>query len=218
MTRSSKSPLAPLYLIADMETAGAGDIDLVDVVTRFVAAGGRMVSLRPGGIDDRAVVEVGKKLAGLIYAAGGTFLVHRRVDVAQLLGADGVHLPGRGMTPAEVHRITRDKRVVGRSCHDAADVRRAADAGADFVTLGPMFESVSKPGYGPGIDTATFQRVCREVQIPVYALGGVVPSNVDDCFQASAGGVAVLGGIVQAEDPRRATEAYLAAIRSATAS
>lgn len=212
----SEATIHRLYLIADVQTALDAGVDLVEVVRGFVSAGGRMVSLRGKGVDDRTVVGVGRKVAGLVFAAGGTFLVHRRVDIAQLLGADGVHSPSSGFRPAEVYRIVGRPTLVGKSCHDADDVVAAASDGVGFATLGPVFESVSKPGYGPRVAPSAFRSIAEQVDLALYALGGVVPQNVADCFDAGAVGVAVVGGVVTADDPAAATGRYLEAIRQAS--
>lgn len=214
MEPTSNDRLPPLYLIADVDTAADAGVDLVDVVSQYLAAGGRMVSLRPGSANDRTLVDIGKRIAGLVFAVSGVFLVHRRVDLVQLLGADGVHLPARGFTGAEVYQIVRSRLLVGRSCHDEREVRRAS-ASSGFVTLGPLFESVSKPGYGPGIDASTFRKLSNSTNARIYALGGVRPDNVEDCIDAGADGVAVLGGIVLADSPGEATAGYLEALQDA---
>lgn len=213
MAATEGERLFPLYLIADVDTARRGDIDLVDVVAQFVRAGGRMISLRPGGADDRRLLELGTALASQLAGTAGTFLVHRRVDLAVLLDADGVHLPSNGIRPHQVvHLMNSRKVVIGRSCHSREEVVRCDDGQWSFATLGPLFESVSKPGYGPGIDSDEFSGVADAVEVAVYALGGVVPDNVARCLQAGAFGVAVVGGILGAESPFEATRRYLDAI------
>ena len=221
MAANQTDELPSLYLIADVATAEKTGVDLTGVVSQFVAAGGRMVSLRPSAGADRDLIEMGKVLSGLVFAAGGTFLVHRRADVARLVGAHGVHAPGRGFSAGQVSNVMGTKHLVyGRSCHHRADVNdvdRTALSDSTFATLGPLFESVSKSGYGPEISPGQFRDIARDADIPIYALGGVLPDNVGDCFDAGARGVAVVGGILGAESVAEATTAYLEAIRRAEA-
>lgn len=211
----SQRRLRALYLIADVGFAERFDVDLVCVVEEFVRAGGRMVSLRPAGGDDRRVLDVGRELAGLLYAVGGTFLVHRRVDLALLLGADGVHLPSRGMRRGELEQLLGRSVIAGRSCHTGEDVECWSDDGGNFATLGPLFSSISKPDYGPEIGTGEFGAAARSTGLPVYALGGVVPERVAECFDAGARGVAVVGGLMKAPSVFEATREYLEAIEEA---
>ncbi len=208
------SPLPTLYLIADVDTAGDLDVDLLDIVSQFVRAGGRMVSLRPGDIDDRSLLDIGAEIAGLLFAVRGIFLVHRRVDVAIALGADGVHLPSRGMDRRELRHLLLPSAVIGRSCHGRQQVQYCARNAWDFVTLGPLFASISKPGYGPNVEVSEFSQIAAAAELPIYALGGVVPDNARSCLDAGASGVAVVGGIIGASSPFEATAQYLEALQA----
>lgn len=201
--------LKELYLIADVESAERASVDLIQVVRRFISAGGRMISLRGGGAPDDELMRIGKEIGALVYGAAGLFLVHRRLDLAKLLAADGVHLPSKGFSVAQARQILGASAVVGRSCHSAEEVRQAAREGASFATLGPVFKSISKVGYGPAISLSELASLAEEVDLPIYALGGVLPENAASCLDAGAAGVAVLGGIVGAQSPFDATTAYL---------
>jgi thiamine-phosphate pyrophosphorylase len=98
--------------------------------------------------------------------------------------------------------------LLGRSCHDAAEVARAAREGCDYVTVSPVFATASKPGYGPALGTAGLAALCVGAP-PVYALAGIAPDRVAGCLAAGATGVAVMGAIMR--DPTAVT-AYLAAL------
>lgn len=212
---SNRSELPALYLIADVDTAARLQVDLVEVIREFVGSGGRMVSLRPGDADDRELLRIGRLISGLIFSVGGIFLVHRRVDLARLVGADGVHLPSRGFDSREISQLLPPSTVLGRSCHDRREIERADKNDFNFATLGPLFESVSKPGYGPKFGSSEFENIADATGIPIFALGGVVPQKVARCFELGARGVAVVGGIVGAESPGEATRGYLKAIEAA---
>lgn len=204
--------LHPLYFIADIESADRVGVDLAEVARQFVRAGGRMASLRVGKADDETAMEIGRDLSGIVYAAGGTFLVHRRIDLVELLGADGVHLPTRGFARRHVVSLLGNSAFFGRSAHGAGEVRKANREGASFATLGPMFKSISKPGYGPAMNADEFSQIADDARPPVYALGGVTPGRVATSLEAGAFGVAVVGGILHSDDPFAATGEYLDAI------
>ncbi len=214
---TSTRTLSALYLIADLGYADDQGIDLVDAVSAYLRAGGRLVSLRPAGGDDRRLMRTARRLAGLVYAAHGTFLVHRRLDIAMLAGADGLHLPSHGLRRRDVVQLLDHSAILARSCHDRREVMAAEREGIGFATLGPMFESVSKPGYGPGLDAASFASSARDTSMPLFALGGVVPERVAQAFEAGASGVGVVGGIIGADDPFEATTRYLEALREVEA-
>ncbi len=205
-----------LYLIADMETAQAQKVDLLSVVRDFLRAGGTVVSLRGGQATDQEILTVGKEIGALVYSVGGVFLIHRRVDLALLLACDGVHLPSTGMSRRQAQQLLGRSALIGRSCHTAEEVERCEREGWAFVTLGPVFESVSKAGYGPTMTLDEFGVIARSVALPVFALGGVLPENAGSCIEIGAAGVAVVGGILGAESPFEATERYLEALAVAS--
>jgi thiamine-phosphate pyrophosphorylase len=115
--------------------------------------------------------------------------------------------------------------LVGRSCHHAADVNRAAEEKCDYVFISPVYETPSKPGYGPALGPAGLAELCRQIQplrapapgsgltLPVYALGGVRPEHVHECLRAGAFGVAIMGPVLH--DPP-IVAAYLAALSEVT--
>lgn len=119
----------------------------------------------------------------------GTLLINDRVDVCLAAGADGVHLPGRRVAPSVLKRRF-DLKIAGVSCHSIDEVIRAEDEGADYVYLSPIFESLTKPGYGPALGLDVLAEACRQVRIPVLALGGVNRSNESLCVTAGAAGIA----------------------------
>lgn len=208
MAPSRARTLSALYLIADLGYADDQQIDLVAAVGDYLRAGGRFVSLRGGDCGDRRLIELARRIGGMVYSAGGTFLVHRRADIARLAGADGVHLSSRGLRRRDAVRLLDHSAVVGRSCHQQSEVEDARREDIGFVTLGPIFESLSKPGYGPRLDPREFE-AASAVSLPVYALGGVVPGRVTDCLKLGASGVGVVGGILGADSPFEATSRYL---------
>jgi thiamine-phosphate pyrophosphorylase len=105
------------------------------------------------------------------------------------------------------------KALVGVSAHSEADIRAAAVAGADYVTLSPIFETSSKPGYGPALGLAAIERAA-EIGLPIIALGGITPARAASCFGAGAAGVAVMGEVMRAGDPAAVVRRFRAALKS----
>jgi thiamine-phosphate diphosphorylase len=146
-----------------------------------------VVQLRAKGLD---AGELLKRALRLMSQFHGTLLINDRVDVCLAAGAAGVHLPGNRIAPIRLKRRFGERLIVGVSCHSADDVARAADEGADYVYLSPIFESASKPGYGPVLGVALLEEAVRRVTIPVIALGGVTRANESLCVDAGAAGIA----------------------------
>ena len=117
--------------------------------------------------------------------------------------ADGVHLAGFDRFP------TAYQGIVGRSCHGLDEVRQAELEGVDYVTISPIFETESKPGYGPPLGLGGLGRIARQAHVPVYALGGIDLGRVAVCRDAGAAGVAVQGAVARSANPDETIAAIL---------
>lgn len=148
------------------------------------------VLLRRPGAGDRRLLAEARALSGPV-----PLLVHRRPDLARLVGAAGVHLPERGLPIADARRLLGPGTVLGVSRHDRAGL--AASAGADYATLSPFF---AVPGKNPPLGPEGF-RAAREAApegVRVLALGGLGPANGGQALEAGADGLAVLRGASEA--------------------
>jgi thiamine-phosphate pyrophosphorylase len=160
-----------------------------------VAAGATVVQLRVKA-PTAEVIERGHGLRDL----GVTFVVNDDVEAALALGADGVHL-GQGDEGAEAARAAG--LLLGRS---ASTLEQALAADADYLGVGPVWETPSKGDADPAIGLEGLREICAAVELPVVAIGGIDASNAGDCIRAGAAGVAVIRA---ATDPelRRAVDA-----------
>ncbi|MBM0127883.1 thiamine phosphate synthase [Pimelobacter simplex] len=167
---------------------------LRDVLAASADAGLTTVLLREVDLpdDERAKVADHARTCGLEVVAA-----HRPVP-----GCSGVHLPAAASLPAVATRW-------GRSCHDRADLLRAAADGAWWATLSPYATTASKPGHGPPLPAAAF----AQPPLPVFALGGITPANAAAAREAGAWGVAVMGAVMRAADPAAVVAALLEAAR-----
>lgn len=203
--------LPRLYVICDSESASRGCGSLTRAVAQAAAAGARMFQLRMKGATPAEQWRVGAEIAALTAGYGAQLFVNDRADLALALAATGVHRPGHGL-PLEALRRLLPNAPIGASCHSLDEARAATEEGCGFLTLSPIFETPSKPGYGPALGLEGLDEVATAVDAPVYALAGVTPERVAECLDAGAHGIAVMGGIIAAADPFAATEAYLEAL------
>jgi thiamine-phosphate pyrophosphorylase len=133
-------------------------------------------------------------------------LVNDRLDVALAAGAAGVHLRGESMPAREVVPWLRAGNapaefLVGVSCHSLEDARQAADAGADYLFFGPIFETPAKQQFGAPQGVAKLEEVCRRVGIPVIAIGGMSGDRSAECLRAGAAGIAAIRMFQEASEP-----------------
>ena len=170
------------------------------------------VQLRAKDMGGKDMLALARALRGVARAAGQWLMVNDRLDVAVAAGADGVHLPSRGVPVADARRLLGPGAIIGASCHSVAEVRRARDGGADFATFGPVFDSPSKRAWGPPVGLDALREAAR-LGLPLVALGGVDPSNAASTVAAGAAGVAAIRAWLGAADAARAVRQLLAATR-----
>ncbi|WKU02465.1 thiamine phosphate synthase [Micromonospora sp. HUAS LYJ1] len=164
--------------------------DLVDVVAGAARGGVRWVVLREKDLPRAGRAALAVDLRAVLAEVDGTLIVAG----PDPLDGHAVHLPAAGPYPPPAVGL------VGRSCHDAAELARLTTE--DYVTLSPVWPTRSKPGYGPPLCPDGLRRLVRLSPVPVLALGGIgTPEQVTACVDAGAAGVAVLGAIMRAADP-----------------
>ncbi|PTA45489.1 thiamine phosphate synthase [Micromonospora sp. RP3T] len=163
---------------------------LVEVVAAAVGGGVRWVVLREKDLPRAERLAFAVALRAVLADVGGTLIVAG----PDPLDGDAVHLPAAGPYPPP--RLG----LVGRSCHDAAELARLTTE--DYATLSPVLPTRTKPGYGPPLGPAELSRLVTASPVPVLALGGIeTPDQVRACADAGAAGVAVLGALMRAPDP-----------------
>lgn len=192
------APPAGVMVVTDRRQAAA---PLPAQVAGAVAGGARWVLLREKDLPRTERAALAAALREVLAPAGGRLVVAG----PDPLGGCAVHLAA--VDPAAAYPAAADPatvpdgvRLVGRSCHDAADLERLTIE--DYVTLSPVFPSTSKPGYGPPLGPDGLADLCRRTRRPVLALGGVeTPDRAAACVAAGAAGVAVMGAVMRAADP-----------------
>lgn len=144
--------------------------------------------------------------------------VNDRSDIAIAADLDGIHLASKSLPIAMVERLRRQSHWAGKigcSVHALDEAQQAAAAGADYVTFGHIFASASHPTMPPR-GLPALRCIVEALSIPVIAIGGITPANVQAVLATGCSGVAVIGAILDVADPRRATERLKEAMGRAT--
>jgi thiamine-phosphate pyrophosphorylase len=136
-------------------------------------------------------------LTQTIAQTSAVLIVNDRVDVAVAAGAAGVHLPARGLPIAAARRMIGPDRWIGRSTHHPDEARAAAEEGADYVFLGPIWETTSHRGRA----ALGLGAIAAAGRARVIAIGGITTERVSKCRAAGAYGVAVLSAVWEVTDP-----------------
>jgi thiamine-phosphate pyrophosphorylase len=168
-------------------------VSVAAVIRETVRAGVDLVQVREKDLTSRelvALVEEALRVARGPGLGGARVVVNDRVDVALAAGADGAHLGAHSMPVQVVRRFVPRAFVIGVSCHSLAEALAAESGGADYLVLGPVFETPSKLRYGPPLGLAKLRDVTSRISIPVLALGGITLDRIRPCLDAGAAGIA----------------------------
>lgn len=204
LSRRSKRPLLRgLYLVLDPQTKKS---DVLKTARKALAGGVRLIQFRDKTGGKARQLKLCRSLKKLTAAAGALFFVNDHVDVALLSEADGVHL-GQGDLPiAEARRLLPPGTLIGSSVHGVAEARRAQKDGADYISVGCLFPTLSKTDVRP-TSLETLKQIRRAVKVPLCGIGGIGPANAAAVAKSGADMAAVIGAVAKASDP-------LGAIRS----
>jgi thiamine-phosphate pyrophosphorylase len=204
-----KLPEPPLLVITDRRQAA---LPLVDVVAAALAGGCRWISLREKDLLEGEQVAWAEKLLPLAHRFDARFTIHGDIAAATIL--DGIHLPGGGDARAAREQFGSEK-LIGLSIHTPQQAATADPAALDYLVAGPVYESASKPGYGPALGPKSLGEFVRSTSLPIIAIGGIDAANIAEVMRAGATGVAVMGGVMRASDPERAVRELIAALKDA---
>jgi thiamine-phosphate pyrophosphorylase len=207
-----------LYLITDRKlTGGRGLVATVEYVLMAAAQAAAKpsiaVQLREKDLGGRALLQLANEMVRICRRYQVPMLVNSRIDVALAAGADGVHLPGDGIDPADARKLLGPSKLIGVSTHDDSEIKHAADAGADFAVFGPVFAPISKGAYAAPAGPEGLAQACHAATIPVFALGGITAARIDELRESGAAGVAVIGAVLGAGDPAQAVCKLLEMLR-----
>jgi thiamine-phosphate pyrophosphorylase len=196
---------AHLYLVTSPVKA------LEPVVAAALAAGVRLVQYRAKEGSDAERLRQARALRQLCARHGALFIVNDRVDLALAVDADGVHLGQDDLPPATVRRLLGPERLIGRSTRAIDQLRQAQADGCDYVGVGPVNATPTKPGREP-VGLAYVRQAAAASAIPWFAIGGITAAAVPALRQAGATRVAVVRAITEAADPGAASGELLAAL------
>ena len=180
---------------------GAGEPDaaarLLQLVTMAARAGTDLIHVRERDLDARPLADLVRACVRAVQGTPTRVVVNDRLDVALAAGAHGVHLRGDSLPTAEVRRLCPRGFLVGRSVRNAASAARAS-AEVDYLVLGTIFPTPSKPGGDTVIGTAELARAVLAAPVPVIGIGGITEHRLPEVAATGAAGVAAIRLFVDA--------------------
>lgn len=196
-----------LYAITDRSWLKPGET-LTEVVETLLKAGVTCVQLREKDAEDAFILQEAQELNALCRRYGVPFLVNDRPDLAQTVGADGVHVGREDTGLTEARKQLGVNAVLGGSAHTVAEALAAQAAGADYLGCGAVFGSGTKHNVSQ-MSLETLTAICQAVDIPVVAIGGVNLDNLSLLAGTGIAGVAVISGLFAPDDKTAAAQGFL---------
>lgn len=194
----------PLYVITEPALR-----DPVESVRLVLEGGARLVQLRAKHATARELAQMGQAIRALTRRYGALFIVNDRLDIALAVEADGVHLGQDDLPVPLARKLAGDAFIIGVSAETLEEAQRAEAEGADYLGVGPMFATTTKPDAGVPVGPERLRAIKQAVSIPVYGIGGITSQNAPLVMQAGADGVCVISAIIGAPDPTEATRQLL---------
>lgn len=191
-----------LYLVT------SGRDNLLGIVEAALQGGLTLVQYRDKTSDDAVKLDNVRKLCELCHRYDALLIVNDRVDLAIAADADGVHLGQQDLPVAEARKLLGPGRTIGRSTTNAEEMQRAIEEGADYIGVGPVYSTPTKPDkQAAGLDYVRY--AAAKSPIPWFAIGGIDINNLDQVLNAGASRVAVVRSIMEAEQPTLVTQFFI---------
>jgi len=188
---------APLFkalgLPAEYAVSNASEVGeprFLESLRRRLSDGLRLVQVREKSMPRDRLIALAREVTAIAHARGARVLVNGDTEVAHAAHADGVQLPSARLAVLDARPQLA---LVGASCHDAAELRRAERLGADFAVVGPVNATPTHPDRAP-IGWAGFRALAAGAAIPVYAIGGLTRADFDQAWARGAHGLAMIRG------------------------
>lgn len=194
-----------IYLITNRDNFRS-DVDFLSVIEKSIEGGVDIIQLREKKEKESKILELAKEIKNLIKNTNVLFIINDRLDIALACDADGVHLGQDDLPANDARKITPTGFLIGLSTHSFEQGQKAINSGADYLGVGPVFPTPTKPDYK--VAGLEYVRWAKEnlKEIPWFAIGGIDEKNIEEVVNEGAKKVAVVRAIMNAKDPQKATK------------
>jgi thiamine-phosphate pyrophosphorylase len=208
----SRGPLtAALRLVVILDVEAARGRDIAALARAAVKGGATMLQIRGKHLGSRALSDHVRSVLAL-KDARVPVVVNDRLDVAITAGAAGCHLGQDDLPIAEARGLVPAGFLLGGSAGTEDEARRCAAAGADYLGIGPVRATSTKPDAGDPIGVEGFRLILAASGLPSVAIGGITAKDVPELMAAGAAGIAVSGAVLGAQDAEAATRELAGAL------
>lgn len=210
MNKKQKLSRVNLYLIADKKICR--DKRIEEVVIQAIEGGAQMIQYRDKESSDREFLEIASVLQNICENRKTLFIINDRVDIAAYLKSDGVHL-GQDDLPLKIARkILGPDKIIGVSAENIEQAKEAEKHGADYVGIGPIFDTSTKNIEKP-VGLEIIKQAKKHLKIPFFPIGGINLENTDQIVHAGSKRVAVGSAVICVNDVKTAARCLLEKLR-----
>lgn len=194
-----------LYLILDKKASG--NKSLVGIAKKCSASGADIIQLRDKTSDRELVLKEAFLLRKTLRNSDTLLIVNDYLDAAKIAQADGVHLGQEDTSVTTARRILGKDKIIGVSCHNLSQALKAQKNGADYIGIGPIFSTPTKPEY-KAIGLKITQKLKDKMRIPFFAIGDINSNNISQVISRGAKRVALCRAIVKTKHPELSTKFF----------
>lgn len=186
-----------LYVIVDKKTSGRRP--MLCIVSKANGSGVDIIQLRDKESKKEYILKEAYRLKKLLTNTGILFIVNDYIDIAKLVDSDGIHL-GQGDLPITAARqLLGSGKIIGKSCHSLNQAVKAEKEGADYISIGPVYATVTKPEY-KAVGLSLIKKVRKAIRIPFFVIGGINKENIRDILPLGIKRIAVCRAVCRAKN------------------
>ena len=182
-------------------------------IARVLEAGGKWIQLRWKNADENQFLQLGIRVKILCKKFDATFIVNDHAKIAAEINADGVHLGLADMNVSEARKIISENKIIGGTANSLEDVLKRVEEKCNYVGLGPFRFTPTKEKLSPVLGINGYEKIMqslheKNISIPVYAIGGILPEDVNELMQTGIYGVAVSGSLTNSANKKITIEQF----------
>jgi thiamine-phosphate pyrophosphorylase len=172
------------------------------IVNAACSSGLKAVQIREKDMPAKDLLKLAQSIRLITVKYKASLIINDRLDIALLSKANAIHVPQNGI-PLNLIQKFALRMLAGKSVHSISDAIKAQKEGYDYLLFGPVFKTPAKIKYGRPQGLGNLKKICKAVNIPVFAVGGITPNRARICLQSGAYGVAVIRAIMKSSDIRK---------------
>lgn len=195
-----------LYFITD--STGFSEEEFLRRIKAALDGGITLMQLREKDRSTREYIDIAGKVHELSKACSVPLIIDDRLDVALAVGAEGVHLGQSDMPVATARKIAGPGLIIGATTKTVEQAREAEDQGADYLGVGAIYPTTTHVNTRI-TSVETLKEICKEVSIPVNAIGGLNKTNLGVLEDSGISGICVVSAIMKAPDPKAEAQILL---------